>query len=541
MKSMKSEEGGTPHSGDAIDHLHRSGALARNSTPPLNLATMNLTPLAQEIEAALGAEASSDALSSGRHRSSPRSTGLRLPGPGAEGSGGDGPGRSSGTDDASGTALSLAPLVSRARQRIAEEVEGVGYEEVFEQERRDVSHTPWGRFRLPDDPDRWSDVNATRNASAFEEIAPGLPDGSPRNGAMAWRWEGDWAVDLSGVEGSLTDNEGWVYASAWRPWLLDHEGGFSTFPSGSGVKLPSHFVRRRRWARRRRLAPTGNFGPLSSGGGQHRGTEVVEEELFENERRDVRFTAWRSARHTGDPPLYSDCFVNTGSMVFWEIAPSDPPPGWAWESSPAEGNSPDETPLSPTVTPRGWSVDTEHYADGLTDRNGWCYGPDFFPWLISRANECAFPAGSGTCTVTSFCRRRRWRRKRVKPQLALAEAGRFSAGWVTSARRKESEDRREAIDALAAHLLSDAVAPRLERTLSCPLPEHRWVLGSMTTKGPESPALFSESSLEDLASDTEITAPPFARRTPRIHTRFPGERLRQKEPPSTFFRSSSNE
>ena len=294
--------------------------------------------------------------------------------------------------------------------------------QVFENERRDVQHTKWGKFRLPTDPHRWSNLSATLSQADFKDMEKGLPE-PPRAGLM-WKWQGDWEVDAGFTAYGETDSAGWVYAIDWRPWLISHEADSSHFPSGVAQCTAAHFVRRRRWVRKRVLvgaAPVGIapadlakefLSGISEGSEEESIIGEIAEFIYENERRDVRFTSWGSLQKSSDPARWSDLLATASSPVFWDVVEEIPPPGYAWSDD-------------------AWLPDTRNSLAGHVDREGWCYAVDFFPWLISKSNEPLFPTGKPQPAVTSFVRRRRWiRRYAPMAEAPCVEASSASARLV---------------------------------------------------------------------------------------------------------------
>ena len=287
------------------------------------------------------------------------------------------------------------------------EADGLLCFHVFENERRDVQHTKWGRFRLPTDPHRWSNLSATKSQDGpagqpgLSGMERSLPE--PPRAGLAWKWVSDWDVDTAFAASGETDESGWAYAIDWRPWLISHEADSSNFPSGAAQCTAAHFVRRRRWVRKRVLvgqAP--GVGPsdlakeflavMPDCGSEGSVIGEVTESMYENERRDVRFTRWGSEQKPSDPARWSDALAKEASPVFWDVAEEAPPPGHVW-------------------TDEAWLPDTSEALSGLVDRAGWCYAVDFFPWLISKSNKPLFPSGKPQPSVTSFVRRRRWVRR----------------------------------------------------------------------------------------------------------------------------------
>jgi hypothetical protein len=278
---------------------------------------------------------------------------------------------------------------------------------VFENERRDVQHTQWGRFRLPTDPHRWSNLSATRSRdgparqpelSGMERCLP-----EPPRAGLSWKWVSDWEVDSTFAASGETDESGWAYAIDWRPWLISHEADSSNFPSGAAQCTAAHFVRRRRWVRKRvLLGQAPGVGPsdlakeflavMPDRSSEGSVIGEVTESLYENERRDIRFTRWGSEQKSSDPARWSDALAKESSPVFWDVAEETPPPGHVWSDE-------------------AWLPDTSEALAGLVDRAGWCYAVDFYPWLISKSNEPLFPSGKPQPSVTSFVRRRRWVRR----------------------------------------------------------------------------------------------------------------------------------
>lgn len=90
---------------------------------------------------------------------------------------------------------------------------------------------------LPSDRKQFSTVEGKMSSDTFPEVKP-LPAG--------WEWDGDWFVDTSGSKNSrkLRDEQGWMYAVDFD-WFKK-----APFP-GEGECTSLHYVRRRRWVRRR--------------------------------------------------------------------------------------------------------------------------------------------------------------------------------------------------------------------------------------------------------------------------------------------------
>lgn len=117
-------------------------------------------------------------------------------------------------------------------------------EEVFENERfqpfRNWGHTWPGHFLPSDRTGHWSDVGGRpggADSMEFDKVAPALKKG--------WAWmEGEWQVDMAGLESDAVDADGWAYAFDFS--LLRHPP-----PALAGKPTRSSFVRRRRWCRTR--------------------------------------------------------------------------------------------------------------------------------------------------------------------------------------------------------------------------------------------------------------------------------------------------
>ncbi|HJL31406.1 MAG TPA: hypothetical protein RMI62_20150 [Polyangiaceae bacterium LLY-WYZ-15_(1-7)] len=346
---------------------------------------------------------------------------------------------------------------------------GIAVSAFYENERRDIEHTAWGKFRLPSDLHRWSDLSGSFSAPTLEDMTKDLPADEEN---FYWEWSEEWHVDLGFADEGLTDEEGFCYAAEWKPWLVSHDPGSSVFPSGHSVCRPADFVRRRRWCRTRVLRCKDRFAvrdktdfmnwiesngisPIKASG--EAVVNTVVDYVFENERRDIRFTAWGSAHLPHDPERWSDVFGKRGSPIFWDVSTLRPPQGWQWLDA-------------------EWEPDRSLAAEGKTDKNGWCYGIDFVPWMISKANKPPFPVGSKQPNATHFCRRRRWvRRRTVLPSPASSADGSEEEGDLVAQNWNLTKSIREELTSPGRWPFMDAVGAQvpkletqLERTISMP-------------------------------------------------------------------------
>ncbi|KAK9856447.1 hypothetical protein WJX84_002649, partial [Apatococcus fuscideae] len=130
-------------------------------------------------------------------------------------------------------------------------------EEIFENERMSAfliwGHSWPGHFLPTDRVGHWSKRDGApggKESMAFANVAPALPEG--------WKWEDeDWHIDRSSAFEEAVDADGWSYAVDF-PWLR-----LPPAPGSGRQRKMQHFVRRRRWLRRRVRPSAGLEGELS--------------------------------------------------------------------------------------------------------------------------------------------------------------------------------------------------------------------------------------------------------------------------------------
>lgn len=111
--------------------------------------------------------------------------------------------------------------------------------------------------------------------------------------------------------------------------------------------------------------------------------ELVEEEIYEQQRYEPISGVWKPPFLLGDPYLWTDATCVHSSNMDTESV-KQPPQGWHWLDS--------------------WHVDMEHEA-GETDSDGWEYAPSFHHFAPGSIRR--------TLQSTDYCRRRRWTRTRA--------------------------------------------------------------------------------------------------------------------------------